>query len=409
MHILVVNVFFAPNTYGGATIVAEEVAKRLAARPGIRVSAFSAIQRSDLPPYALVRTRVFGIDHFMINLRSERDYVDAYQNPSVSERLADLARDLKPDLAHFHCLQDIGADSLRALGRGGVPVVLSVHDFWWLCERQFMVRPNGAYCGQSPIDVGACRGCVDDHGRTVTRAEVLRSIGAAADLVTYPSRFAQELSERSGFAPGLGRVWENGVQLPSPDFFEAQTKRRTSDPRVVFGFVGGPSQIKGWPLLRAVFSGLGRHDFAGRLVDGSRDGSWWSDRTIAALDGDWTVVPRYDQATMDHFWSEIDVLLFLSQWKETFGLTIREALCRGIRVVQTYGGGTVEHEGGDLASFIPMGSGPEPVRREVMRAIDAGQVQGMAVPVTSFDDQAQAFLELVSDVLPKQRGLRTVA
>ena len=37
-HIMVVNVFYAPQTYGGATIVAEEVAGALM-RKGCRVTA----------------------------------------------------------------------------------------------------------------------------------------------------------------------------------------------------------------------------------------------------------------------------------------------------------------------------------------------------------------------------------
>ena len=45
-------------------------------------------------------------------------------------------------------------------------------------------------------------------------------------------------------------------RLPGPGFFEAQARRRAKSPRTVFGFVGGPSQIKGWPVMRAAFERL---------------------------------------------------------------------------------------------------------------------------------------------------------
>lgn len=399
MHILVVNVFFAPNTYGGATVVAEQVAQRLNARDGIQVSAVSATRRADVPPYTLIRSECGGIPNTMINLPSERGYVEAYQNPRVAERLGMIARDLNPDVVHMHCVQDIGADCLRAFRQQGRPVVLSVHDFWWLCERQFMIRPDGRYCGQSPICLSKCRGCVDDHERARSRAETLTSIAADADLITYPSAFARDLCESSGLAPGRGAVWQNGVRLPEPDFWDRQAERRVRDGRLSFGFVGGPSQIKGWPLMRDAFGALGRDDFRGVLVDGSLDGSWWTGRNIAAMRGAWEVAPRFTQAEMDAFWSEVDVLVFLSQWKETFGLTIREALSRGIRVIQTDSGGTMEHGGGSLVRTIPIGAGPSKLTPILNEIIQAGQTKDDPVEVTDYDRQADQFLELVAPLV----------
>jgi len=399
MHVLVVNVFFAPNTYGGATIVAEEVAKKLNDRSGVRVSAVSATRRADLPAYNLIRSECGGIMNTMINLPEERGYIEAYQNPRVAERLGMIARDLNPDVVHMHCVQDIGADCLRAFQQQGIPVVLSVHDFWWLCERQFMIRPDGRYCGQSPICLSQCRGCVDDHERARSRAETLRGIAGDADLVTYPSAFARDLCESSGLAPGRGVVWQNGVRLPEPGFQNRQAARRANDPRVTFGFVGGPSQIKGWPLMRDAFAAVGRDDFRGLLVDGSLDNSWWTGRNIAAMRGDWQVVPRFTQTDMDAFWAEVDVLVFLSQWKETFGLTIREALARGIRVIQTESGGTMEHDGGDLVRTLPIGAGPRALVPILKDAIDAGQMEKDPVDVMSYGRQADAFLELVAPLV----------
>ena len=399
-HVAVVNVFFAPNTYGGATVVAEEVARHLVRDHGVRVSAISAVCRDDLAPYAVVRAEVDGIASWLINLPAHRDYLDGYLNPRVAERVARILDRIEPDLVHVHCIQDLGADLIEAARGAGLPVILSVHDFWWLCERQFMIRPDGAYCAQHPVRIAACRGCVDDHARAEARAARLARIGAAADLVTYPSRFALDLSEASGFAPGRGAVWRNGVRPPGEDFFAAQAARRAADPRPVFAFVGGPSRIKGWPLVHDTFAGLDRDDFAGVLVDGSRDGSWWRDRDISRLRGDWRVVPRYDQAGMDAFWAGVDALLFTSQWKETFGLTIREALARGVRVIQTDSGGTMEHAARDRVMTLAIGDGPEVLRTLVARVLDAPDDHPAPIPVETQSDQARAFLDLAAPLVP---------
>ena len=399
-HILLVNVFFAPETYGGATIVAEEVARYLKRTHGIRISAISAIRREDLAPYAITRAETEGMVNHMINLPPDRSYSEQYANPQVAERVAALARRLAPDLAHVHCIQEIGADCIAALKGAGLPVVLSVHDFWWLCERQFMLRPDGTYCAQNPIQIDACRGCVDDLTRFRARDAALRAAACHADLVTYPSHFAKDLSDASGFAEGKGVVWENGVQLPGPDFVQRQGTRRSQDPRVTFGFVGGPSQIKGWPLLRAAFTGPGPTGFRGLLVDGSLDGSWWRNIPIDRLRGDWHVHPRFDRAGMDAFYAEIDVLFFLSQWKETYGLTVREALARGIRVIQTDSGGTMEHGATDGVGVIPIGADASRLKVAVERVLATPTAHPRPHPVNDIAAQAEAFLRLTAPLIP---------
>ena len=400
-HILLANVFFAPFTYGGATIVAHEVALALARQTGWRISAVSVCQRTDMVPYAILKTQTRGIVNYLINLPEHRSYAELYDNPQVTSLLAGLIDQLEPDLVHAHCLQDIGSGVIAAARLRNVPVVLSVHDFWWLCDRQFMIRPDGQYCGQQVVRPSVCRTCVEHPAAARFRADVLHRRAHDVDLITYPSRFARDLSEKSGFAPGKGVVWENGVTLPKPDFFARQAARRARDPRVAFGFLGGPSQIKGWPLVRQVFSELPQSNLRGYLGDGSLNGTWWQGHDLASLRGDWQVHPRFDQAGMDAFYEKIDVLLFLSQWKETFGLAIREALCRGIRVIQTDSGGTTEHCAMDRNALIPIGHHPDLLRAQIEHILAQGTDPCPVYPVRSYADQAAEFVAMVQPLLRK--------
>ena len=141
-HILVVNVFFAPNSYGGATIVAEQIAQALVQRHDRQVSAISTISRSDLAPYSVAKVERDGVQNYLINLPHGRSYAETYDNPQVTQILSQLLDTLQPDLVHAHCLQDLGVGIRPLAKRRGVPVVLSVHDFWWLCEHLFMLRPS---------------------------------------------------------------------------------------------------------------------------------------------------------------------------------------------------------------------------------------------------------------------------
>ena len=53
-------------------------------------------------------------------------------------------------------------------------------------------------------------------------------------------------------------------------------------------------------------------------------------------------MPAYGQDGLDEFFDRIDVLLFPSQWKESYGLTVREALARDVWVVATAPGGQAD-------------------------------------------------------------------
>lgn len=398
-HILLANVFFAPFTYGGATIVAEELAKALTARGDYRVTAVSLCSRAELKTYTVMKSERDGIVNYVINVPEDRGYHEMYNNPHVTAVLGELMDGLRPDLVHAHCIQDMGTGVLEAAHARNIPIVLSIHDFWWICERQFMIRADGSYCQQSPVRIDACRGCVADMGAARTRFDHLQMMAALADRVTFPSQFAHDLITASRLVSARGVVLENGVQLPGANFAKAQHARRTRDKTLTFGFVGGPSHIKGWPLIRSAFQRIQRDDFRVLLVDGSPDGSWWHPSEIEDLPGDWLIHPRFEQRDMDSFYAKIDVLLFMSQWKETFGLAIREALARGISVIQTDSGGTVEHAAASTGGLIPIGAPASDLQDQIVSALTQHPAHTDAVPVASYADQASAFHHIVEDVL----------
>jgi len=400
-HILLANVFFAPFTYGGATIVAEQLARELVARGDYRVTAVSMCALAELGTYTIVKSEHDGIVNYVINVPRDRNYHEMYNNPQVTTLLGELMDGLRPDLVHVHCIQDMGTGVLEAAHARAIPTILSVHDFWWICERQFMIRPDNTYCRQSPVHIDACRGCVGDFSAAHARSNHLKMMGALADCVTYPSQFAHDLSIASGFAPSRSVVLQNGVRLPRSDFAAMQARRRVQDSVLTFGFVGGPSQIKGWPTIRAAFQMLDRDDYRVILVDGSRDGSWWHPANIEKMPGDWRIHPRFDQEDMDSFYAQIDVLLFMSQWKETFGLAIREALARGISVIQTDSGGTVEHGAAQAEALIPIGAPPELLRDQIMQKLNAHPRHEEPLDVAGYAAQASAFHTLVQHILAK--------
>lgn len=397
MHLLVTNVFFEPFSYGGATVVAEEVVREIARQTGWKITVISTSSTLDIPAYQLVRAKGAGVNNIIISVPSFAHGADSYMNSRVEAIFSRLVASLEPDIVHAHCMQNIGIGGLRGLKQKNIPLIISTHDFWWLCERQFMIDHKGAYCGRKTINPDACRVCVDNVSDTRIRDKVLRETLAMADIITYPSAFSKGIHEDSGVSARKSIVWKNGVHGPGKGFFKNQALRREKDPRISFGFVGGPSQIKGWPITKAAFALLDRDDFIVNVVDASADQSWWRQADFKDLPGEWRILPRYNQSQLDAFYEKIDVLLFLSQWKETFGLTIREAAARGLQIIQTEGGGTTEYDGVEDAYLVQIGAGADTVAAQISKALS---IPSNARPqdICTYADQARQLIEVISGI-----------
>ncbi|WP_457825551.1 glycosyltransferase, partial [Staphylococcus aureus] len=85
-------------------------------------------------------------------------------------------------------------------------------------------------------------------------------------------------------------------------------------------------EVKGFSIVKAAFEALNRDDWELTLVDNTLNlGFSTVDAATWKTSGHIRVVPAYTQDAVDDFYSAVDVLLFPSQWKESFGLTVREA------------------------------------------------------------------------------------
>lgn len=337
LKILMANVYFAPRSFGGATIVAEEMGRRLV-RKGAQVSVLTSRPSvADLPD-GDIRYDVEGMTVFASVLPDDQGRLGQLDNPAMASRFSDVLEACQPDVVHVHAAQGLGTGLLRVCQERGIPYVLTLHDAWWLCERQFMVRADGRYCFQTTIDLAVCQACVPGARHLVDRAVVMRQALAGAALLISPSQAHRALYLANGIAPERIVVNRNGFRWP-----ERPRRARIAGAPLRFGFVGGTEAVKGYGLLKEAMQSLSRSDWELVLVDNKLNLGFQS-----IFPEDWSVrgrlriVPAYTQSGLDDFYDQIDVLLFPSQWKESYGLTVREALSRDVWVVTTSPGGQSE-------------------------------------------------------------------
>ncbi len=69
-----------------------------------------------------------------------------YDNPVVADFLTRLLRDEKFDLVHITSCETLSTSVLQVVKNAGLPLVLSLTDFWFVCPRINLLRNDGENC-----------------------------------------------------------------------------------------------------------------------------------------------------------------------------------------------------------------------------------------------------------------------
>lgn len=356
-----VNVYMAPRTFGGATIVVEAVIPELA-RFGYESSVLTTRPILEDVPDGALRYRIQGTDVFSV-VAGRHSGAD---NLSVARQLQRWIGSWGADLVHFHAIQELGTGMARACQDLGIPYVISLHDCWWLTDQLFISKDDGRY--HLDRDQLATREERSSHDIYLgDRRRLMRQALSGAHAILSPSEEHKALHVRNGVPEDRIAINKNGFTWPS-------RPRRKRDPgsKLRFGFVGGAVDVKGYSLIRQALEKTARDDWELILVDNTLNLGFPSiDVSSWLVRGTVKTIPAYTQAELDDFYDGIDILLFPSQWRESYGLTVREALSRDVWVISTAPGGQAEEiVEGVNGSLIPIIDEPEPLQRAIEAMLD---------------------------------------
>ncbi|MEZ5361614.1 MAG: glycosyltransferase family 4 protein [Bryobacterales bacterium] len=302
-----------------------------------------------------------------------------YDNPEVSVYLTEYLRENRPDLVHVTSCERLSAGILREIKAAGLPLVLSLTDFWFLCPRINLLRSDGENCtgDTTPAECLACqmRGSKAyewSHSLlpNATASQLLQKMvqypqvtrrrgfrGIAADMtdrkaflreaLTWPdvcitaSKFVRDVFANAGATRPI-HVMPYGHEL---EWLDRYTGKTPSDV-VRFGFVGQISESKGVHVLLQ----------AARLLHERRPGSFkviiygnldksasYKARVLELAKG----LPEIEFAGVYHrensgdVYGSFDILTVPSLWYD-FPLVIHEAFATKTPVLATDLGGMAE-------------------------------------------------------------------
>ncbi|GJD47440.1 D-inositol-3-phosphate glycosyltransferase [Methylobacterium crusticola] len=360
-RLLIVNVFFPPQTIGGATRVVRDNLDTLIALAGGRYDVAVVASDDGAQPVGRVRVDAYGdVPVLRIATPMERDMDWRPFNPEIGEIFGTLLDRLRPDLIHFHCVQRLTASTVEAARARRIPYFVTLHDGWWISDHQFLidrsgrpVRPGTDWLASEPDPVRGQATAI------VRRRRLGQALRGAEALLAVSETFAQVYRE-AGFP--ATRAVPNGLPALAP-----VPRRPAATHRVRLGHVGGREAHKGAPLIEAVLRTTSFENLSFTLVDlaverGYAHAETWGTTPVR-------IVGPVPQGEVASLYADLDVLLVPSLWPESFGLVAREARALGLWVVASDRGAIGEDIEPGVDGFVVDVANPDGLRA-ALQAID---------------------------------------
>lgn len=399
MRVVVVSAHYPPNFVSGGTLVPQRIARELSRR-GHQVAVYAGYIDETLEPLSTwEETDGDGVRIRWIVTTPWTAWNDPLNsdNPRVAEDFAAWLESERPDIVHLHTLQTLGGGLVPVAKGSGAAVVVTMHDFWWVCARQFLVDREMRPCSLV-VDCGMCA-CAVDSGWLAARDDRLHEQLESADLVLAPSASAARVLVANGIDEHRVRVDENG--LTDPGGGRLARRKAESGTVVRFLFTGGADPMKGLPVLLDAVRSL------------PQDGAWsldlyGVDAVHGSLPGGVSLHPPYSPEDVEGILASHDVLLLPSVARETHSLMTREALAAGLAVVCTDAPGPEEAVEHGVNGFVVPAGESKPLAIAIARlASDRALVAhmqsvGLRTPTRPFLDQVDGLETLFRSLAPRK-------
>ena len=144
MRIVQVVHGFPPNQVGSIEEYTREISRRLAKSNEVHV--YSRDSNAFNPRYSEIAEEIEGVHVRRLNNPFTICNYRRYEDRAVTRKFRDLIRDTKPDLIHVQHLWGLSASILSASSEASIPVVMTLHDYWLICRRMSLLRPDLQLC-----------------------------------------------------------------------------------------------------------------------------------------------------------------------------------------------------------------------------------------------------------------------
>ncbi len=334
------------------------------------------------------------------------DYL--YDNPVAAAHCRQLMEEWRPDVVHITSCYTLSASVIEAARALGVPILLQLHDYWFICPRHTLLRWDDTVCAD-PVTAADCQRCmlgdakayrwprkVVSEAMTLNLIEAIGQVDAATrlpgmrgivghfdrrrsyllasiaecDAVVATSEYLKRRHEMAGVPEGRIEVIRHGSHVT----FDAP-RRAPSSATLRIGYVGTLSPIKGVHVLIEAFQRLDQGRATLQIHGPLRDDAYTARlRALAAGNPAIEFRGRFERVETLNMLRGMDVLVVPSVWYENSPLVIREAFAAGVPVIISRHGALPEmvREGVDGLLFHP--GDADDLARQLRRLLDDPQL-----------------------------------
>jgi glycosyltransferase involved in cell wall biosynthesis len=362
VRVLLVVHGYPPHEQSGTELYTAKLAQALA-EAGHVVTVFAGSHGADKPGQQWRRDGPVEVERMA---RPRRRLRLEYHDASVETALLSTVNRFGPDVVHVHHLLGLTMPLVPRLKARGIPVVLTLHDHWFLCPE---VQPFSAAAHPlrgdryglncfAHLELARPRRAAsmlaegDPHRRAqrhLERARAARAELEAADLLITPSRFLRARYSAFGVDESKLFVLPHGVDVDIP------TARPEQD-GIRVGCLSPFLRDKGVDLLVRAFRGVANPN--ARLEIRGPDPDEAFARRLqrrAILDERISVGWAVPHDQVGAFLASLDLLVVPSRFEESFSLVAHEALAARVPVLASDAGALSEAvtEGLNGALFTP--------------------------------------------------------
>lgn len=358
MRILLVSHKYPPYSLGGVEVYTHNLARALQASHEVAV--FYRHDSSDALPFAEhdeeiegVWTRRVSCNPTGLTASVAGEFLGTFLNRQIEDSFDRFVAQVKPDLIHVQHVMALSARLLPLARQTGVPLVLTLHDYWFICGNSQLIWPDAQTCqgkawGMNCVRCAAAARFPSPLVRWLRpalaplflyRDRVVRQAALQADRFLSPSRFLIDQYMAAGFPADRFLYLENGL----PTELIRRIPWRPSDGPLRVTFLGSLAWQKGVHILAQAFSGLPPDAARLRIWGDPEVFPAYADQVRRLLTHpDAQLMGRIANERVGEVLADSDVMVVPSLWYENSPVVIQEARAAGVPVVAAGHGALAE-------------------------------------------------------------------
>lgn len=357
MKILLVSHKFPPYSLGGVEVYTYHLARALQARH--TVSVFFRHDDPEGVPFAEHDQDVDGVTARRVSCNPTGlkasvagEFFDTFLNRQIEDSFARFVTQVQPDLIHIQHVMALSARLLHLARQSGVPLLLTLHDYWFICSNSQLIWPDTQTCkgkagGMNCVRCASAARFPAPWVRWlrpalaplfVYRDRVVRQAALQAKRLISPSKFLIDQYVAAGLPPERFTYLENGLPL---DHIR-QVPWQPSDGPLRVTFLGSLAWQKGVHVLAKAFSGLPAGVARLRIWGDPTVFADYAERLRQSLPNpDAQLMGRVPNERVGEVFADSDVMVVPSVWYENSPMVIQEARAARVPVVAS-GHGALE-------------------------------------------------------------------